>query len=488
MNAEQYHNVIIGSGVAGKILAWTLAKRGEKTVCVERSMVGGSCPNVACLPSKNVIYSAKAISLVRSGTGLGVTKGHVDVDMAGVARRKREMVKDLIDIHLANFKASGAELVMGEARFTDLKTAEVKLNAGGTRLIRGERVFINVGTRASIPDVPGLALASPMTHAEALNLECLPEHLVILGGGYVGLEFAQAMRRFGSRVTIVQHASQLLEHEDADVADALLELMTDEGIEVISQAEVQSVTGRSGDRVQLTLRTREGEKTLDASDILVAAGRTPNTDRLDLARTDVDVDAHGYIRVNERLQTSTPGIWATGECAGSPKFTHVGEDDCRIVLDNLTGGNRTTRGRLIPYCLFTDPELAHVGMSESEARATNASYRIARMPMANILRTRTLSETRGFVTVLIGDDDRILGFTAFGVEASELMAAVQTAMIGRLPYTVLRDAIWTHPTAAEGLLGLFANPPASPKSKTAVSSHKEIDGRQAAEVRAALKE
>jgi pyruvate/2-oxoglutarate dehydrogenase complex dihydrolipoamide dehydrogenase (E3) component len=451
-------------------------------------MIGGSCPNVACLPSKNVIYSAKAISLVSPNTGLGVTKGQVEVDMAGVARRKRDMVKDLVDLHLANFKASGAELVMGEARFAELKTVEVKLNAGGTRLIRGERVFINVGTRASIPDVPGLALASPMTHVEALNLEHLPEHLVILGGGYVGLEFAQAMRRFGSRVTIVQRAPQLLEREDADVADALLKLMTDEGVEVILQAEVQSVAGRSGDHVQLRLRSKDGEQILEASEILVAAGRTPNTDRLDLARTEVDVDARGYIRVNERLETSAPGIWATGECAGSPKFTHVGEDDGRIVLDNLGGGNRTTRGRLIPYCLFTDPELAHVGMSESEARARNVSYRIARMPMANVLRSRTLSETRGFMKALIGDDDRILGFTAFGVEGSELMATVQTAMIGRLPYTSLRDAIWTHPTAAEGLIGLFANPPASPKSNKAVSSDIEIDGRQAAEVRAALKE
>jgi pyruvate/2-oxoglutarate dehydrogenase complex dihydrolipoamide dehydrogenase (E3) component len=477
MNVEQYQNLIIGSGVAGKILAWTLAKQRQKTICIERSMVGGACPNVACLPSKNVIHSAKAISMVRPNTGLGVTKGQVEVNMAGVARRKREMVKDLVDIHLANFKASGAELVMGEARFTELKTVEVKLNAGGTRLIRGERVFINVGTRASIPDVPGLALASPMTHVEALNLDRLPEHLVILGGGYVGLEFAQAMRRFGSRVTIVQHASQLLEREDTDVADALLKLMNDEGVEVFLQATVQSVSGRSGDSVQLQLRSKEGETMLEASDILVAAGRTPNTDRLDLARTDVDVDAGGYIRVSERLQTSAPGIWATGECAGSPKFTHVGEDDCHIVLDNLAGGNRTTRGRLIPYCLFTDPELAHVGLSESEARAKNVPYRIAKMPMANVLRTRTLSETRGFVKALISDDDRILGFTAFGAEASELMAVAQTAMIGDLPYTLLRDVIWTHPTAAEGLIGLFANPPAPPKS-TADSGDIKIDRRQ----------
>jgi len=482
MVAENFQNLVIGSGVAGKILAWTLAKQGQKTVCVERAMIGGSCVNVACLPSKNVIYSAKAVSLASPKTGLGVLNGSMEVDMAGVARRKQQLVKDMVDLHLDNFKASGAELVMGEARFTDMKTVEVALNAGGTRVLRGERVFINVGTRATIPDVPGLALAAPMTHVEALNLERLPKDLVIVGGGYVALEFAQAMRRFGSRVTIVQRASRLLPREDPDVADALFDLMTDEGIDVLLQTEVQSVSGRSGDSIQLRLRSQhDGEKTREASDILVAAGRTPNTDRLNLARTDVDIDARGYIRVDEHLKTSVPGIWATGECAGSPKFTHVGEDDCRIVLDNLAGGNRTTRDRIIPYCLFTDPEVAHVGMNESEAQAKNISYRIFKMPMANVFRAMTLSETRGFIKALIGGDDRILGFTAFGAEASELMAVVQTAMLSRLSYTVLASAIWTHPTAAEGLIGLFANPPSAPAPRQSASGG-SVSGRRQATV------
>ena len=462
MNTEHFKNLIIGSGVAGKILAWTLAGQDQKSVVVERSMVGGSCPNVACLPSKNVIYSAKAVSLVHPTKGLGVVTGPVRVDMAGVARRKWRMVNELVEVHLGKFKASGVELVMGEARFTEPKTVQVTLNAGGTRLLRGERVFINVGTRATIPDVPGLAAAGPMTHVEALNLERLPTHLVILGGGYVGLEFAQAMRRFGSRVTIIQHGPRLLEREDPDVADALLELMTDEGVHVFLQAEAINVTGRSSSGVILRVRSGGAERTLEASDILVATGRTPNTDRLDVAKAGVDLDARGYIRVNDRLQTSAPDVWATGECAGSPQFTHVGEDDGRVVLDNLAGGNRTTRGRLIPYCLFTDPELAHVGMTESEARTRGVPYRIARMPMAMVLRAHTLSETRGYMKALIGDDDRIMGFTAFGAEASEPMAVVQTAMLGGVPYTALRDTIWTHPTMAEGLNGLFASPPSAP--------------------------
>jgi pyruvate/2-oxoglutarate dehydrogenase complex dihydrolipoamide dehydrogenase (E3) component len=466
MSVEHYRNLIVGSGVAGKLLAWTLASQSQKTVVVERSMVGGSCPNVACLPSKNVIYSAKAVSLVHPTRGLGVTTGSVHVDMAGVARRKWGMVNELVKMHLDKFRASGAELVMGEVQFTEPKTVRVTLNAGGTRSLWGERVFINVGTRASIPDVPGLAVAAPMTHVEALNLERLPEHLVILGGGYVGLEFAQAMRRFGSRVTVLQRGPRLLKREDPDVAVALRDLLTDEGVDIFLLSEVLSVAGCSGTGITLRVRSGAMERTLEASDILVAAGRTPNTDQLDAARAGVELDARGYVRVNDRLQTSAPDVWATGECAGSPQFTHVGEDDCRVVLDNLTGGNRTTRDRLIPYCVFTDPELAHVGMTESEAQAQGVPYRIARMPMAMVLRTHTLSQTRGFVKALIGADDRILGFTALGAEASELMAVAQTAMLGRIPYTVLRDTIWTHPTAAEGLLGLFANPPSVPSGES----------------------
>ncbi len=464
MAVETYQNLVIGSGEAGKILAWNLAKLGQTTAVVERSMIGGSCPNVACLPSKNVIYSAKAVSLVDPQRGLGVVSGSPRVDMAGVARRKRQMIDGLIELHLGYFKASGAELVMAEARFTEPKTFEVALNAGGTRRLRGERVFLNVGTRATIPDVPGLAAAHPMTHVEALNLEQLPEHLVILGGGYVGLEFAQAMRRFGSRVTIVQRGRRLLDREDPDVADAVLDLMRDEGIEVLLQATVDHVSGHSGAQVALAIRAGSRSRTVEATDILVAAGRTPNTDRLDAAQGGVQLDARGFIQVNERLQTSAPDVWATGDGAGSPMFTHVGFDDFRVVLDNLNGGSRTTTGRLIPYCLFTDPELAHVGLGETDARVKQIPYRIVRLPMALVLRTRTLSQTRGFMKALIGADDQILGFTAFGAEASEAMAVVQTAMLARMPYTALRNAIFTHPTTAEGLVALFSQPPTAPDS------------------------
>jgi pyruvate/2-oxoglutarate dehydrogenase complex dihydrolipoamide dehydrogenase (E3) component len=461
MSIEQYPNLVIGGGEAGKYLAWTLGQKGQKTVVIERALIGGSCPNVACLPSKNVIHSAKVASLSARAAEFGLMSGHLKVDMAGVIARKRKMVEALVQMNFGRYQTSGAELVMGQARFTEPKTVQVALNSGGTRVIRGDRVFLNVGTRASLPDVPGLAEAKPLTHVEALNLAHLPEHLVILGGGYVGLEFAQPMRRFGSRVTIIQHSDRLLGREDADVSDALLQLMKDEGVGVCLKTDILKVSGHSGESMQLQIRSGEATSTLEASDILVATGRTPNTDRLDASKGGVELDSRGYIRVNERLQTTAPEVWAMGECAGSPQFTHVAFDDYRIVRDNLAGGNRTTRDRLVPYCLFTDPELAHVGMNESEARAKKVSYRLAKLPAAAVLRTSTLSEPRGFIKALIADDDRILGFTAFGVEASELMAAVQTAMLGAMPYTVLRDAIFTHPTMAEGLGPLLSNVPAN---------------------------
>jgi pyruvate/2-oxoglutarate dehydrogenase complex dihydrolipoamide dehydrogenase (E3) component len=456
MVVENYQNLVIGSGVGGKLVGWNLSKKGQKTVVVERSMIGGACPNVACLPSKNVVYSAKAVQLVDPKTGLGITTGQLQVNMPAVANRKRKMVEGLVALHIDIFKATGTELVMGEARFVEPMTVEIKLNDGGTRRIRGDRVFLGLGSRAAIPPVPGLAEAKPLTHVDALELERVPEHLVVIGGGYVGLEFAQAMRRFGSRVTIIQRGKHLLDREDPDIAVAIEELMRDECLELFLQTEILEVTGRSGSGVKIRVRAGGAEKTLEASDILVATGRMPNTDKIDLAKTRVELDSSGFIRVNDRLQTSAANTWALGECAGSPAFTHVGEDDARVVLSNLDGGSRTTRDRLIPYCLFTDPELAHVGLTESEAKSKGISYRLARQPMVNVLRARTLSETRGFAKALVGTDDRILGFTVFGAEGSEMMAVVQTAMLGGLPFTALRDAIFTHPTAAEGLIGLFS--------------------------------
>jgi len=457
---DHYEILIIGSGEAGKSLAWAMAKEGRTTAVVERRLIGGSCPNIACLPSQHVIHSAKVADLVHRAREFGLTLGSVKLDMAGVRSRKRQMVDGLVRIHLDKYQASGAELIMGEAHFVGEKAVEVRAEDGSSRILTGDQVFLNVGTHAALPDIPGLEAAKPMTHVEALELDRLPKHLFILGGGFVGLEFAQAMRRFGSSVTILERGPQVARSEDADVSDEILRIFRDEGIEVLLNTDLAEVSGLSGQQVQLRLIDAQGERIAQGSDLLVAAGRVPNTQTLGLQHTGVELDDRGYIRVNERLQTTAPDIWAMGECAGSPQFTHVAFDDFRVVRDNLTGGNRTTLGRMVPFCLFTDPEFARIGLNETEARRQGIGYRLAKISMAAVLRTRTLSETRGFLKALIGtESDEILGFSALGEQAGELMSVVQTAMMGKLPYTSLRDAIFTHPTMAEGLNVLFATAP-----------------------------
>ena len=457
-STEHYDVVVVGSGEAGKYLAWTLSKEGHRTALIERKLVGGSCPDVACLPSKKVIHSAKVASLAARAAAFGIRTGAVTTDMPGVQHRKRRMVEELVKVHLDRYEASGAELIMGQARFVAPKTVAVALRDGGTRKLAGERVVLSVGTRATIPGVPGLTDARPMTHVEALDLERVPEHLIVVGGGYVGLELAQAARRLGSQVTVIERGRQLAGREDRDVGGALLDLFGDENIRVVLNGVVLRVEGRSGDRTLVHVETPEGAQVIEATDILVAAGRTPNTDDIGLELAGVKLDARGFAIVNERLETTAPNVWAVGDCAGSPQFTHVAFDDFRVVHDTLNGGSRTTRDRLIPFCMFTDPELARVGLNESEARARGVNYRVASIPMSAVLRTRTLSEPRGFMKMLIETgSDHILGFTVFGAEASELMATVQTAMLGKLPFTVLRDALFTHPTAAEGLTVLLAN-------------------------------
>lgn len=459
---EKIENVILGGGEPGKYIAWELARQGRPTVVIERGLIGGACPNIACLPSKNVIQSAKVADLVRHGKEYGQRTGPVATDMAGVRRRKREMVDGLVEIHRKRFAADGLEFLLGEGRFVAPRTIEVSIASGGARRIEAERVFLDLGTHATLPQVPGLAAAAPLTHVEALELDRLPEHLIVLGGGYVGVEFAQAFRRFGSRVTVVEHGPQLLVREDADASNAIRAIFEQDGIDVILDAEMRAVEGHSGDRVRVRLRTAVGERVLEGSDVLAATGRAPNTSGIGLDLAGVELGPRGYIKVNERLEASAPAVWAMGECAGSPQFTHVAFDDFRIVRDNLAGGKRTTRDRVIPYCVFIDPELGRVGLNETEAKQKGVDVRVIRMTMASVLRARTLGLTRGFMKILLdAGSDRILGFTMLGPDAGEVMAVVQTAMLAGLPYTALRDAIFAHPTMAEGLNVLLANAPAA---------------------------
>jgi pyruvate/2-oxoglutarate dehydrogenase complex dihydrolipoamide dehydrogenase (E3) component len=457
---ERFEVLVLGSGTGGKLVAWHMAQSGRRTAVVERRWIGGACVNVACMPSKNEISSAKVAHLARHAAQYGTVTNSVAVDMTTVRRRKREMVERQIARHLQNYEATGAELIMGSGRFMAPKTLEVVLNDGGTRVLVADKVFLNVGTHAAMPNVPGLDVASPLTHVEALELDYLPPHLVVIGGGYVGLEMAQAYRRFGSDVTIIEPGHRLMGREDIDVSQEMQRILSEEGIQVLLEAELLQVRGRSGERVDLVVRTPSGEKNVDASDILVAAGRIPNTAGIGLEEAGVRLDSRGYIRVNGRLETSASDVWAIGECAGSPQFTHISEDDFRIIRDNLAGGNRSTRDRLVAYCMFTEPLLAHVGLSESEAERQGISVRVAKLPMNSVLGAQATEQRQGFMKALIGEnDDRILGFTMIGAEAGEVMAAVQSAMIAGLSYSPLADAAFAHPTMAEGLSLLFSKVP-----------------------------
>jgi pyruvate/2-oxoglutarate dehydrogenase complex dihydrolipoamide dehydrogenase (E3) component len=468
---EEFDLVILGGGTGSTVAAWTFAGEGKQVAVVERKYIGGSCPNIACLPSKNIIHSAKVVDYFRRSKEFGISHDGFTIEMSGVRDRKRKMVVGLNEMYTENYRNTGAEFILGTGRFLAPRTVEVTLADGTTRQLRGANVIVSTGTRAALETIPGLEEAQPLTHIEVLELDEIPEHLLVVGGGYVGVEMSQAMRRFGSEVTIVDRNGRLMSKEDPDVCEALRSLLADEGIDILLNARIKRVSGKSGDSVSVAVEQNGIEKVLKSSHVLVATGRNPNTEGLGLELAGVELTDRGYIKVNERLQTTAPGVWAIGEVAGSPQFTHISIDDFRVVHANLTGGNRVTTGRQVPYCLFTDPELARIGISETEAEARGIAYRLFKVPMETNLRARTLSETRGFVKALVeADSDRILGFTAFGVGAGEILAAVQIAMIAGLPYTALRDAVLTHPTLAEGLISLFSS---------AASAHNVVETRRA---------
>jgi pyruvate/2-oxoglutarate dehydrogenase complex dihydrolipoamide dehydrogenase (E3) component len=459
--SEHFDVVILGSGQGGKLLAWSLGKAGKKVAVIERRWVGGSCPAVACMPSKNELWSARVAHIVRHAAEFGTRVSDVRTDMREVLRRKQEMVKREIGVHLDAYEASGAELIMGSGRFIGPKTIEVALNDRGARVLSGAEIVLNLGSHAAIPDVPGVAAARPLTHIEALELDYAPSHLIVLGGGYVGIETAQTFRRFGSRVTIIEPGRQLMGREDTDVAQEIETILKREGVEIVLNAQPIKVNGLSGEAVAVSIKTADGERTIEGSDLVVAVGRIPNTADIGLDKAGVALDGRGFVRVNERLEASAPGVWAIGECAGSPQFTHISVDDFRIVRDNMAGGACRTDDRQVPYVMFTDPPLARVGLSEADAERQGVPVRVARLPMSQVLRTEATDEKEGFMKALVStSDDRILGFTMIGAEAGEVMAAVQTAMMAELPYAKLCDGVFSHLTMAEGLGFLFASVPA----------------------------
>jgi pyruvate/2-oxoglutarate dehydrogenase complex dihydrolipoamide dehydrogenase (E3) component len=452
--STNYDAIVIGAGQAGVPLAAALAGAGRRTLLIEREHVGGTCINEGCTPTKTMVASARVAWLARRGAEYGVETGGVRVNLARVRERKRNIVESFRGGNQRRIESTdGLHLVFGEARFTGPRTVAVD-----GRSFQGDLVFVNTGCRPAAPDVEGLAAVVPLDSTSIMELDRVPEHLIVLGGGYIGLEFAQMFRRFGSRVTIVQRGPQLLPLEDEDVAGAVLGVLREDGVEVLLQSEPRCAERLGGGEVRVTVRTAAGDRPVVGSHLLLAAGRVPNSDRLEPMAGGIDTDAKGFIRVNERLETSAAGVYALGDVKGGPAFTHISYDDFRIIRDNLLrSGRRTTGDRPVPYTVFMDPQLGRVGLTEREAHKAGRPYRVATMPMSHVARALEMDEPRGLMKVLVDPETRgLLGAAVLGVEGGEIMAALQLAMMGGLPYDMLRDAVFAHPTLAEALNNLFS--------------------------------
>jgi pyruvate/2-oxoglutarate dehydrogenase complex dihydrolipoamide dehydrogenase (E3) component len=455
---RHYEAVVIGSGQGGNPLARAFADSGRKTALVEREHVGGTCINEGCTPTKTMIASAKVAYLDRRSADYGVVDGLVSVEMQKVRRRKREIVDSFREGGERRLERSGVDLIRGEASFAGEKELVVRPIDGGTLRLTAANIFINTGARPGSAPIEGLDDVPALDSTTIMELDEVPEGLLVLGGGYVGLEFAQMFRRFGSEVTVVQRGPQLLAREDADVADAVAEVLREDGIEVLLRTEARSVRQDGDGALRLAVSGPEGERTLSGSHLLVATDRPPNTESLNLEAAGVETDEHGFVKVDERLETNVPGIYALGDVKGNPAFTHVSYDDYRVLKANLLeGGDATTAGRLVPYTVFTDPQLGCVGMSETEAREAGRDVLVAKMPMSHVARALEVDEPRGVMKAVVdAESDQILGAAVLGIEGGEVAAMLQIAMMGRLPYTVLRDGIFAHPTLAESLNSLFA--------------------------------
>jgi len=454
-----YDAIVVGAGQSGGPLSTALARAGWKTALIEREHVGGTCVNEGCTPTKTMVASARVAYLARRGADYGVHNGPVTVEMTRVRQRKRDIVDSFRNGSQRRIESTeGVDLLMGEASFTGPKVLEVRLNNGEIRQLTANAIFLNTGDRPTKPAVDGLASISTLDSTSIMELDTVPEHLLVLGGGYVGLEFGQMFRRFGSQVTIVQRGAQLLAREDSDVAEEVAKILREDGIEILLEATALHAEQGTSGKIQLTVGTPAAERTLTGSHLLVAAGRVPNTDWLNLAAIGVKTDKRGYIQVNEWLETNVPGIYALGDVKGGPAFTHISYDDFRIIRTNLLeGGDVTIKDRLVPYTIFIDPQLGRVGLSETEARAQGRNIKVAKMPMNYVARALEVDESRGFMKAVVdADTSQILGCAVLGIEGGEMMAMLEIAMMGKVPYTVLRDAIFAHPTLAESLNNLFS--------------------------------
>ena len=459
-STQHYDAIIIGAGQGGVPLARTLAAAGRRTALVEREHVGGTCINEGCTPTKTMVASARVAYLARRGAEYGVRTGPVSVDLARVRERKRAIVESFRTGSQRRLEATdNLDLIFGAARFTGPRQIDIRptQEAGEPRRLTADLVFLNTGGRPARPAVEGVERVAALDSTSVMELDTLPEHLLVLGGGYIGLEFAQMFRRFGSRVTVIQRNAQLLPNEDADVAAEVKTILEQDGVEILLGTDSRCVAP-NGAGVRLGVRTPEGERVLEGSHLLVAAGRSPNTDALDCAAGAIELDDKGFVRANAKLETTAPGVYALGDVKGGPQFTHVSYDDFRIVRTNLLeGGNASTTDRLVPYTVFLDPHLGRIGLSEKDARKQGRNVRVAKMPMSSVARALEMDESRGFMKAVVdADTDRVLGAAVLGIEGGELMSVIQLAMIGGVTARTLRDTVFAHPLLAESLNNLFA--------------------------------
>jgi len=457
--ADQYQAIVIGSGQGGTPLCRALAEAGLRTALVERSHIGGTCVNEGCTPTKTMVASGRVAYLAGRGKNYGVNTGEIRIEMVRVRQRKREIVDRFRNGSQKRLEqTANLELIFGEASFTGPKTLRVRMKDGSERAISGERIFISAGARPSVPKVEGLKSVPFLDSTSIMELDTVPEHLVVLGGGYVGLEFGQLFRRLGSRVTIVQSAMQLLVREDADVAGEVLAILKQDGIEVLLNGRAERVA-KAGGQIELSVQCGREMRTVQGSHLLCATGRMPNTDSLNSKAAGIASDEHGFIKVNAKLETTADGVYALGDIKGGPAFTHISYDDFRILRTNLIEkGSATTENRMVPYTVFLDPQVGRVGMTEAEALARNRKVRVAKMAMSSVARAVEVDETRGFMKAIVDEEsERILGAAVLGIEGGEIMSMLQVAMMGGLPFTALREGIFAHPTLAESLNNLFTH-------------------------------
>src|SRR5262245_4968507 len=457
-SAADYDAIVIGTGQGGKPLADRLAAAGKKTLVVEKASVGGTCINVGCTPTKTMVASARVAYLARRAADYGVHTGAVSVNQGEVRRRKQGVVDSFRDRGRKRLEeTANLELLFGHASFEGPRQVLVRTHEGVERRATAPWIFINVGCRPASFNVPGSDAVRVLDSTSIMELEETPEHLIVLGGGYIGLEFGQMFRRFGSRVTIVQRGAQLLPQEDPDVAGEVKTILEEDGITVLLESRPTMVGSEKG-TLRLSVGTPLGGQTIEGTHLLAAAGRVPNTEDLGLDAAGVARDAKGYIQTNDRLETTAPGVYALGDVKGGPAFTHISYDDFRIVAKNLLqGGGASVSGRFVPYTVFIDPQLGRVGLSETQAHVQKRKVRIAKMPMSHVARAIEVGETRGFMKALVdADSDAILGFAVLGIEGGELMSMIEIAMMGKVPYTALRDATFAHPCLSESFNNLFA--------------------------------